>query len=540
MRAARSAGIEDDELSGRLARRLEAHLPDPRRWTRPTRHVLRDVSFDVPRGQVTALVGANGADRTTLLRTLSGALAPSAESIEIEGRRSAVPRTPCPPVSRSCPPRLTSTLWEHGAHEHPPCRQRRAPPAAAGAVMSSVPLAQRAGGPDLARGLSLLGIALANMVGWLHGREWTVLLKQREGTGLDRTVDVLVALLADNRGFPLFALLFGYGIGVLHRRSRDRGERPRRFIARMGRRHLVLLGIGLGHAILLFSGDILIAYAIIGMVVVLLISRHRFALPLAGVLALPALGVWGWVDGTIGLTGQSGYPAASAPTYLAALEIRAVEAVREIALAVVSDIALLTPMALGAIAARIHLLEQVETNRDLLIPLTRWGLLIGLLGAVPLTAVLVLDPGHAHLASAGALGVLGVLHQLSGLAGALGLAAGAALLAERVRRRAAPGALKTSVHGVEALGTVSLSAYIAQSALYLALFPPYTLGLGATAGSALTAGIAAAGWLAMIPLAIALHRRGRRGPLETVLRRLAGSSTPTPAAVAPTARGAGR
>src|SRR5699024_1126108 len=192
------------------------------------------------------------------------------------------------------------------------------------------------------------------------------------------------------------------------------------------------------HAILLFSGDILIAYAIIGMVVVLLISRHRFALPLAGVLALPALGVWGWVDGTIGLTGQSGYPAASAPTYLAALEIRAVEAVREIALAVVSDIALLTPMALGAIAARIHLLEQVETNRDLLIPLTRWGLLIGLLGAVPLTAVLVLDPGHAHLASAGALGVLGVLHQLSGLAGALGLAAGAALLAEPRRRPRGP------------------------------------------------------------------------------------------------------
>src|SRR5699024_6918888 len=110
------------------------------------------------------------------------------------GLRPAAPRTPCPPVSRSCPPRLTSTLWEHGAHEHPPCRQRRAPPAAAGAVMSSVPLAQRAGGPDLARGLSLLGIALANMVGWLHGREWTVLLKQREGTGLDRTVDVLVAL----------------------------------------------------------------------------------------------------------------------------------------------------------------------------------------------------------------------------------------------------------------------------------------------------------------------------------------------------------
>ncbi|WP_394215125.1 DUF418 domain-containing protein [Brachybacterium vulturis] len=403
-------------------------------------------------------------------------------------------------------------------------------------MTTSVPLVRRAGGPDLARGVSLLGIALANMVGWLHGQEWTVLLKQREGTGLDRFVDVLIALLADNRGFPLFAMLFGYGIGMLYRRSRDRGQSVRGFILRMGRRHLVLLGIGLAHAILLFSGDILIGYAIVGMFVVLLISRHRFALPLAGVLTLPALGVWGWIDGTIGLTGQSGYAAASAPSYLASLEIRAGGALREVALAAVSDVALLAPMALGAIAARIHLLEQVEANRDLLTPMMRWGLLSGLLGAIPLTAVLVLDPAHARLDSAAVLGVLGVVHQFSGLAGALGLAAAAALLAERVRRRgpqqdsASPRGSSTSltgaaVRGIEALGTVSLSAYIAQSALYLALFPPYTLDLGARVGSAGAAGIAVLGWLVMIPLAVMLHRHGRRGPLEVVLRRLAGSST---------------
>lgn len=397
--------------------------------------------------------------------------------------------------------------------------------------MSSVPLARRALGPDLARGISLLGIALANMVGWLHGQQWTVLLKQRDGTGADRVVDVLVALLADNRGFPLFALLFGYGIGVLHRRSRERGERVRRFLARMGRRHLVLLGIGAMHALFLFTGDILIAYAIIGMLVVLLIPRHRAALPLAGVLALPALGVWGWVDGTIGLSGQDGYAAASAPTYLASLEIRSGEALREIALALISDIGLLTPMAMGAIAARLHLLEQVEGNRDLLVPLTRWGLLIGVAGAVPLTAVLVLDPAHAHLDSAAVLGILGVLHQYSGLAGALGLAAGAALLGERVTRRGALG--EGAVRGIAALGTVSLSAYIGQSVLYLALFPPYTLDLGASLGSAGAAGIALLGWLAMIPPAIVLHRRGLRGPLEMLLRRLAGSTAPRPRPTAP-------
>jgi len=35
-------------------------------------HILRDVSFDVPAGKVTALLGRNGVGKTTLLKTLMG------------------------------------------------------------------------------------------------------------------------------------------------------------------------------------------------------------------------------------------------------------------------------------------------------------------------------------------------------------------------------------------------------------------------------------------------------------------------------------
>ena len=398
--------------------------------------------------------------------------------------------------------------------------------------MSSLPLAQRAGGPDLARGLALLGIALANTVGWLHGSPWAVLLKQADATALDRTVDVIVALTADNRGFPLFALLFGYGIGILHRRSEERGERPRRFLLRMLRRHLVLLVIGLLHGILLFTGDILVAYALIGMFVALLMTRRRLALPLAGVLALPALGVWGWADAVIGLGGGDGYASASAPNHLTALALRSRETLRDLVLTPLLDLGLITPMAVGAIVARLRLFEQVRENQDLLVPLTRWGLLIGLLGALPLTAVLVADPTHARLEGETVLGILGVLHQYSGLVLALGAAAGCALLDERVRRRGAEGvgpaehALGAGVRGIEALGAMSLSAYIAQSLVFHALFPPYTLDLGARLGSAGASGIVLLSWAAMIPLAVALRTRGRRGPLEHLLRRLAGSTSP--------------
>ena len=425
----------------------------------------------------------------------------------------------------------------------------------------SVPLDARAGGPDLARGIALLGIALANLVGWLHGSAWTALLKQQDASAADRVVDVLLALLVDNRGFPLFALLFGYGIGILRRRSLERGERTGRFLRRMLRRFAVLLAIGLAHAILLFSGDILVGYAVIGMLCALLMTRGRVVLAAAAIVTLPALGVWGWVDGTVGLGGGTGtgYAAASAPDYLAGVGIRAPDALHGLLLAPIEEIGLLSPMALGALMARGALLEDVPAHRRRLGRLARWGLAIGLVGAVPLTAVLVLDPAHARLDVEVVLGILGVLHQVSGLAGAVGLAAGAALLAARWGPRPAaraPGAdgglasatatptdsptataaapppdgardpLGAAVRAVEALGAVSLSAYLAQSVLCLLLFPPYTLDLGAQLGSAGAAALVLAGWLLMLPPAVLLRRSGRRGPMEQVLRALAGSSTP--------------
>jgi ABC-type polysaccharide/polyol phosphate transport system ATPase subunit len=51
---------------------------------------LKDVSFEVPHGEVLGVVGANGAGKSTLMRTVAGILPPTSGRIEINGRVSTL------------------------------------------------------------------------------------------------------------------------------------------------------------------------------------------------------------------------------------------------------------------------------------------------------------------------------------------------------------------------------------------------------------------------------------------------------------------
>ena len=49
-------------------------------------HILRDVSFELPTGKVTALLGRNGVGKTTLLRTLMGLVRSESGKVMFDGR----------------------------------------------------------------------------------------------------------------------------------------------------------------------------------------------------------------------------------------------------------------------------------------------------------------------------------------------------------------------------------------------------------------------------------------------------------------------
>lgn len=373
----------------------------------------------------------------------------------------------------------------------------------------STALDARLWGPDIARGLALLGIVVSNMYYYLYGQGRTIMMKPVNAEGIDRWVDSLTILFFDNRGFTLFSILFGYGIAMLHARAMKRGDTPGRFYVAMMKRHALLLAIGLVHAIVLFGGDIIVTYAVLGFVVSALVLAPRWVQMLAAVLVTPALMALGAFDafpvsqselawGSADITGTLGEAFASRLFTLLFLLISAP----------FTSIGILVPMLIGVWLHHWGLFEKARERIGVLCAIASGGLVVSLLGATPALLIYVDavsdSPSWITFTSA-------ALHQLTGLAGAISYVATAAIV----------GAWKPAVlFPLAALGTMSMSGYLFQSVVSVIVYPAYAVGAGVWIGSAHAALISVATWLFTLGIATVLRTLGTRGPVEWLFRRV--------------------
>jgi uncharacterized protein len=384
--------------------------------------------------------------------------------------------------------------------------------------IGAVAVSARSLAPDLARGAMLLLIALANADLYLHGRALGVRGYPIPDSIHDRLVVLLQMTFVDGRAYPMFAALFGYGIVQLLHRQTSSGVNDVTVGRLVRRRGGWMILFGILHGLLLFSGDIIGAYGLLAVLLAGLVIRasDRKLLIMIGLWAVPtiAFGVLMNLPPPAGT--EASLPSMTMADPVAAAGSRAVEWALGTVLAAFG---LVVPALLfGVWAGRWRLLDEPERHHRLLRRTAMFGVGLAAVGGLPLALMVASwwpEPSGSALAIAGAV------HTATGYAGGVGYAAIAGLVAVRVGDRAGERKQRGPVVGaLAACGQRSMTCYLLQSVVFVAVLPAYGGGLGDRLGLTATAALAIATWLLTVLLADGMSRRNYRGPAEVLLRRL--------------------
>jgi uncharacterized protein len=120
---------------------------------------------------------------------------------------------------------------------------------------------------DVMRGFALLGIFVVNML-FFHTPYIYINPYTWYQNPSDYETFKMIDIFVQGSVYPLFSMLFGYGLAMQYMKSEANGSPFSKFAVR---RLSVLLIIGCIHAFLIWAGDILITYALAGFVLILII-----------------------------------------------------------------------------------------------------------------------------------------------------------------------------------------------------------------------------------------------------------------------------
>lgn len=137
---------------------------------------------------------------------------------------------------------------------------------------------------DFLRGIAVLGILFINIENFAYPDSWSP-FKFGFDDPIDRSARFWIYFLTQGKFYTMFALLFGVGFYIFL----ERLERKSMGLMAMdiyARRLLWLFIIGVGHAYLIWSGDVLYHYAICGLLLFPFRSmRSRYLLVAVAILA---------------------------------------------------------------------------------------------------------------------------------------------------------------------------------------------------------------------------------------------------------------
>src|SRR6185295_1025161 len=116
---------------------------------------------------------------------------------------------------------------------------------------------------DVLRGFALLGVMLDNLMGFTGWDFKTLSMRKALPTWpADGILGLSEMTFINGKFYSLFSLLFGIGFSIILIRNEQKGINPLKIFYR---RLFFLLLIGAIHLFFLWEGDILVLYALIGM-----------------------------------------------------------------------------------------------------------------------------------------------------------------------------------------------------------------------------------------------------------------------------------
>ncbi|MEV7292196.1 DUF418 domain-containing protein [Streptomyces microflavus] len=379
---------------------------------------------------------------------------------------------------------------------------------------------------DALRGFALCGIFLANVLvmAGIEGRGGD----GRRAGGEDQAAHWLVIMVVQTQFYLLFSFLFGYST-TLQMDSAERDGAP--FAPRMLRRLLGLFVLGALHAVLLYPGDILTTYAVLGLV--LFAARTvdparmwRAALWVYGAVAALYLLLGAAVALVDTGGGDEGLAASSAelPAAYRGDPADVVRANMDAWTDILAGLLMMGGMVVAAflagfVAGRRRLLTGTGTP-DRVARLRRicgWGLAVGLPGGV--------------LMAAGTVGPLGARWEIPmfivGMltAPALSGAYACGLLLWFTTPRGARLAARLAP-----AGRMALTNYLVQSLVMALAFTGYGAALYGRVGAAAVLGGALLFYGCQLAASARLMERHRLGPVERLLRAVTLWGRPMPRA----------
>ncbi|MCP3027629.1 DUF418 domain-containing protein [Halobacillus sp. A5] len=356
--------------------------------------------------------------------------------------------------------------------------------------------------PDLARGFMLLFIALA------HPNQF-IILEGREISFIDQFTVFFRQVFVDGRAYPLFAILFGYGLHQVLKGQERRGNSWKDTKKIFRRRGVWMLLIGFFHATL-FLADIIGVYGFIALIFAsffLRLSNRKMMIIAVATLILVAVFAPSMPRGFDALNME----VTTSATIKDPIEASITRMFEWMFYTPVLSYQVIPGVLIGILVARFQIIDNPKNHKKALFTFAILGLLLSTAGGIPMALMSSLfwtsynDVWESTAKS---------LHTITGYAGGVGWTALIGIVVIRLEEKKG----KFS-KAIAALGQRSLSFYLFQSIMFVIILAPYAGGLGSQISQLESDLIGVFVWVLSVIVANYMHCRSIRGPFETFLRK---------------------